>query len=111
VIGPVPDRSTDFIRDCQKGELGHSHTEPSNQAVVLNPELCESAVYAAKDICDDRTSKNKAFVQKVAVENVRLTVQALTERSPILRDLLVGKQLKLVGAMHDIATERVSFFG
>jgi carbonic anhydrase len=69
------------------------------------------AVYAVKDIREDRTSKNKAFVQKVAVENVRLTVQALTERSAILKDLVVLKQLKLVGAMHDVASGRVSFFG
>ena len=69
------------------------------------------AVYAVKDICDDRTSKNKAFVQKVADENVRLTVQALTERSAVLKELAVENQLTLVGAMHDVATGRVSFLG
>ena len=69
------------------------------------------AVYAVKDIRDDRTSRNKAFVQKVADENVRLTVQALTERSAILKDLVIGNRLKLVGAMHDVATGRVSFMG
>jgi carbonic anhydrase len=67
------------------------------------------AVYAVKDIRDDRTPRNKAFVQKVADENVRLTVQALTERSAVLSDLVVGNRLKLVGAMHDVATGRVSF--
>jgi len=69
------------------------------------------AVYAVKDACDDRTSKNKTFVQKVADENVRLTVQALTERSAVLKDLVVSNRLKVVGAMHDVATGRVSFFG
>jgi carbonic anhydrase len=69
------------------------------------------AVYAVKDICDDRTSGNKAFVQKVANENVRLTVQALTERSAVLKDLVVRNRLKLIGAMHDVATGRVSFLG
>jgi carbonic anhydrase len=69
------------------------------------------AVYAVKDIRDDRTSRNKAFVQKVADENVRLTVQALTERSAVLKDLVIGNRLKLVGAMHDVATGRVSFMG
>lgn len=69
------------------------------------------AVYAVKDVRDDRTSKNKAFVQKVADENVRLTVQALTERSDILKDLVVTNRLKVLGAMHDLATGRVSFLG
>ena len=87
---------------CDNVQLGNLTQTLSN----LTP-----AVYAVKDICDDRTSKNKAFVQKVADENVRLTVQALTERSAVLKELAVGNQLKLVGAMHDVATGRVSFLG
>lgn len=67
------------------------------------------AVYAVKDAGGDRTSKNKAFVQKVADENVRLTVQALTERSGVLRELLSANRLKVLGAMHDVGTGRVSF--
>jgi carbonic anhydrase len=69
------------------------------------------AVYAVKDIRDNRTSRNKAFVQKVAEENVRLTVQVLTERSAVLKDLVAGNRLKLAGAMHDVATGRVTFLG
>jgi carbonic anhydrase len=85
---------------CDSVQLGNLTQTLSN----ISP-----AVYAVKDIRDDRTSKNKAFVQKVTYENVRLTVQALTERSAVLKDLVVGNQLKLVGAMHDVATGRVSF--
>jgi carbonic anhydrase len=85
---------------CDNVQLGNLTQTLSN----ISP-----AVYAVKDIRDDRTSKNKAFVQKVTYENVRLTVQALTERSAVLKDLVVGNQLKLVGAMHDVATGRVSF--
>ncbi len=69
------------------------------------------AVYAVKDVCDDRTSKNKTFVQKVADENVRLTVQALTDRSAVLKDLVVTNRLMVVGAMYEVATGRVSFLG
>jgi carbonic anhydrase len=87
---------------CDNAQLGNLTQTLSN----ISP-----AVYAVKDIRDDRTSRNKAFVQKVADENVRLTVQALTERSAILRDLVVGNRLKVVGAMHDVATGRVSFWG
>lgn len=69
------------------------------------------AVAAVKDISDNRTAGNKAFVQRVADENVRLTVRAMTERSAVLRALVVGDRLKVVGAMHDVATGRVSFWG
>ena len=87
---------------CDNVQLGNLTQTLSN----LTP-----AVYAMKEVCDDRTSKNKAFVQKVADENVRLTVQAITERSAILKDLVAGNRLKVVGAMHDVATGRVSFLG
>jgi carbonic anhydrase len=87
---------------CDNAQLGSLTQTLSN----ITP-----AVYAVKDVCDDRASTNKAFVQKVADENVRLTVQALTERSAILKDLVAGKRLKVVGAMHDVATGRVSFLG
>jgi len=69
------------------------------------------AVYAVTEVRNDRTSKNKTFVQKVADENVRLTVQALTERSAVLKDLVVTNRLKVLGAMHDVATGRVTFSG
>jgi len=87
---------------CDNVRLGNLTQTLSN----LTP-----AVYAVKDICDDRTSKNKAFVQEVTDENVRLTVQALTERSSVLKNLVAGNRLKVVGAMHDVATGRVSFTG
>ena len=86
---------------CDNARLGNLTHALSN----ITP-----AVYAVKEIRDDRTSNNKAFVQKVADKNVRLTVQALTDRSTVLKTLVVGKRLKVVGAMLDVATGRVSFF-
>ena len=67
------------------------------------------AVYAVTGVPGDRTSKNAAFVQRVSEENVRLTVQALMERSDVLRGLADENQLRVVGAMHDVRTGRLSF--
>ncbi len=55
----------------------------------------------------ERNSKNAAFVQAVAEKNVRLTVAALNERSPAMRKLVAAGDLKIVGAMHDVATGKV----
>jgi carbonic anhydrase len=66
------------------------------------------AVYAVNGVPGERTSKNSAFVQEVARENVRLNVKALTVRSAVLHDLVETGQIKVVGAMHDVATGRVS---
>jgi carbonic anhydrase len=87
---------------CDNARLGNLTHTLSN----ITP-----AVYAVNDIRKNRTSKNRAFVQRVAEENVRLTVQAITDRSTVLKELVVGKRLMVVGAMHDVGTGRVSFIG
>ena len=62
------------------------------------------------NIPGDRTSKNKAFVYAVTVANVRRTVAHIRAASPILRELEDSGNLKIVGAVHDIATGQVTFF-
>lgn len=86
---------------CDHAQLGNLTHTLSN----ITP-----AVEAVKDVEGDRTSKNSSFVQKVADKNVHLNVQALTKRSDVLNGLVEDKQLKIVGAMHDVATGKVSFF-
>ena len=67
------------------------------------------AVEACKDVPGDHTSKNKDFVQQVAIANAKLAAENLTKTSGVLRDLVAADQLKIVAAMHDVATGRVKF--
>ena len=85
---------------CDNVQLGNLTATLSNLA---------PAVYAATRTPGERSSKNAAFVEEVTEQNVRLTVEALKERSAILGDLVRGKQLAIVGAMHDVGTGHVSF--
>jgi carbonic anhydrase len=57
-----------------------------------------------------RNSKNLGFVDKVAEANVRLVMQQIRERSPILREMIDQKQIGLVGGMYDLSTGEVHFF-
>ena len=66
------------------------------------------AVEATEAGAGDRTSKNKSFVQAVAETNARLAARMLTERSPTMAGMVDDGSLKVVAAMHDIATGRVS---
>jgi carbonic anhydrase len=68
----------------------------------------DPAVKATKAI-GPRNAKNKDFVQAVAENNVKAGVAALTARSRILRNLVADGQLRVAGAMHDLATGRVTF--
>ncbi|MDQ6436440.1 carbonic anhydrase family protein [Mesorhizobium sp. LHD-90] len=57
----------------------------------------------------ERTSANHDFVQAVAEENVRRAVAQLTERSEVLAALVEAGELRIAGAMHDLATGKVTF--
>ena len=67
------------------------------------------AVEANRDAPGDHTSKNKDFVQEVATTNAKLAAENLTKTSDVLRDLVAANELKIVSAMHDISTGRVTF--
>jgi carbonic anhydrase len=86
---------------CDNAQLGNLTHTLSN----IMP-----AVYSVSNVSGGRDSKNAAFVQKVAEANVRLTVEALTDRSGVLQDLVAKGNLKVAGAMHDVATGRVTFY-
>jgi carbonic anhydrase len=54
-------------------------------------------------------SKNKAFVQAVAVENVRQTVRDITARSPVLAERVAKGELVVIGGMYDLASGRIDW--
>ncbi len=57
-----------------------------------------------------RNSKNYAFVDQVAETNVRLVMQEIRERSPVLREMLDQGRIGLVGGMYDLSTGEVHFY-
>lgn len=67
------------------------------------------AVYSVEGFEGSRNSKNEAFVDAVAHTNVELAVNAIVERSPILRTRIDAGKLMVVGAMLDISTGQVTF--
>jgi carbonic anhydrase len=58
----------------------------------------------------DRSSKNYAFVEMVAESNVRLTVETIRQKSPILREMEEKGEIMIVGAMYDVKTGKVKFY-
>ncbi|WP_342362420.1 carbonic anhydrase family protein [Terrarubrum flagellatum] len=73
-------------------------------------ENLKPAVQASKGVEGEQNSHNKKLVQKVADANVRLSTAKLLDRSPVLKEMVNAGQLKIAGAMHDVATGRVEFF-
>lgn len=87
---------------CDQAELGNltallSKINPAVLAVT-EPENPE-----------ERTSKNAAFVDAVALENVRLTVQNVRTYSNVLRSMEKEGAIKIIGAMYDVTTGEIKF--
>lgn len=57
----------------------------------------------------DRSSKNLAFVDTVAVKNVELTIDSIRVNSAVLRDLESMQAIKIAGAMYNLETGKVEF--
>ncbi|MDF3856473.1 carbonic anhydrase family protein [Paracoccus sp. P2] len=81
-----------------KVELGH---------LTHALQLIEPAVAAVAPT--NRTSKDKALVQKVAEKNAELTVAKILSESPILKDMADAGEIVVMAAMHDIATGEIRF--
>jgi carbonic anhydrase len=98
--------------------LGHSscgaikgacdHLEMGNLTALLSKIL--PAVYAETSVTKSRDSSNEEFVEKVAAINVRKTVHAIIERSPILNDMILKGAIEIIGGNHDIASGEVCFY-
>ena len=98
--------------------LGHSkcgaikgacdHVEMGNLTALLSK--IQPAVYDEKTETETRNSSNSEFVEKVASINVKRNVNAIMERSPILKEMIQNGEIGIIGGMHNIANGEVTFF-
>ena len=57
----------------------------------------------------DRSSKNIDFVNSVAVENVKLNIEQLKLKSPVLNEMINNGEIEVIGAMYDVNSGSVSY--
>lgn len=58
---------------------------------------------------EELSSKNIAYVDKVALKNVEMAIEDIKNQSPILMDMYEKKKIDIVGAMYDHKTGEVKF--
>ena len=56
----------------------------------------------------DRSSKNNSFVAGVVENNVKLTMERIREKSPILKEMEENGEIKIVGGVYSISNGKVS---
>ena len=98
--------------------LGHSkcgavkgacdHVEMGNLTALLSK--IQPAVFDEKSEIENRSSSNSEFVEKVASINVKRTVNAIIERSPILKEMIENGEIGIIGGMHNINNGEVTFY-
>lgn len=86
------------------------HAEMGNLTKLI--QKITPAVNAVTEPSDEslRTSKNLEFVDEVAKKNVLLTIERIRKESPILQEMEVMGEIKIVGAMYDIGSGMVDFY-
>ena len=87
---------------CDHVELGHltgmlRKIQPAVDAVVEPREI------------EQRNSSNAHFVEAVAKENVRRTLDAIPKQSEVLRSMRDEGAIDIVGGLYDVATGAVDF--
>lgn len=68
------------------------------------------AVEAVPAPAQGRSSQDAAYVQQVAEKNVELTMAAIREKSPVLREMLDQGEIAIAGGMYDVKTGAVTFY-
>lgn len=89
-----------IIGACDDIKLGHLTTLVNK----IKPSI-EIETYTQSE----RNGKNIKFVENVSVNNVKLTVEGIRRRSPILSEMETEKKLKIIGGMYDVETGIVKF--
>jgi carbonic anhydrase len=72
-------------------------------------ENFEPALKAVGKFEGEQDSHNIEWVQKVALANVRITVDEIKKRSSVIADQIAKGEVQVAGAMHDLATGKVTW--
>lgn len=88
---------------CDQAKLGNltqmlDKIQPAVAAIETEPGV-------------DRSSKNLAFVNAVARENVTQTIDMIKDKSPVLKEMHDNGEIDIVGAMYHVESGKVTFFG
>lgn len=84
------------------------HVEMGNLTSLLTK--IRPAVDDENITIENRNSSNPVFVENVSKINVKRTVKAVMERSPILKEMILGGEIGIIGGTQDITTGEVTFY-
>jgi carbonic anhydrase len=92
---------------CGAIKAAIDHVKLGNITAMLTK--IEPAVAKSKDFDGEKTSKNSAFVEYVAKNNVINAMDEIKAKSPLLKEMAEKGEIKIVGAYYNLKTGEVIF--
>ncbi len=97
--------------------LGHEHCGAIKAAIdkeeIGNVTQLLAKIQPAIDSTQtsgERTSENKQFVHDVIVKNIQFAIKRIRQESPVLAKAEKEGKVKIVGALYDIDTGKITFY-
>jgi carbonic anhydrase len=97
--------------------LGHEHCGAIKSAIAdvklgnITALLSKirPVVIASTQFKGEKTNSNEEYVQHICIENVKLGIRTIREKSPILKEMESKGEIKIVGAIYKMETGEVEF--
>jgi carbonic anhydrase len=86
------------------------HARLGNLTALINK--IEPAVEAVKEPADEsiRNSSNSDFVNEVATQNVKMTIENIRNQSEVLKEMEDAGEIQILGGMYDIQSGKVTIY-
>ena len=86
------------------------HARLGNLTALINK--IEPAVEAVKEPADEsiRNSTNSDFVNEVAAQNVKMTIENIRNQSEVLKEMEDAGEIQILGGMYDIQSGKVTIY-
>lgn len=85
---------------CDEVELGN--------ITALLDNIMPACKHAAEEVDGELSSGNKEYVAKSVEHNVRLTMERIREKSPILKEMEDNGEISIVGGVYSLQTGKVN---
>ena len=92
---------------CGAVKAACDHVELGNITAMLS-NITPAVKLSETQIEGDHNSSNNAFVAKTVENNVRLTIERIKERSPILKEMESNGEIKIVGGVYHLTNGEVT---
>lgn len=86
---------------CDEAQLGY---------LTQLLEKIKPAIKQEHSFKDDRNGANLAYVNEVAKINIKNSMQCILDKSPIIKELIAQKIIKIIGGLYDVSSGEVLFF-